>query len=223
MALEDFKAPVLPLAPGGYDPTYFNRVMQLLRLYFNQLDSDAAHRAFTYRGNGYLLTNPHIAASDSTDQYAGGDNVATLVAWDTLETGYGFTLNPGGYAVADHSGVCKIDFRLQFTNSDNVAHDAFVWLEVNGGTQVEDSASRFTVPPRKSVGNNGYVVAYSSITFVVTAGDAIRLYWATEKAYNTTGPVDGVFMEHLAPQVSPYARPEVPSAFGTISFLSAPV
>ena len=222
MALEDFKAPTLPLPPAQYEQTHFNRLYQMLRLYFNQLDSDAAHRAFTYRGNGYLLTNPHIAASDSTDQYATADNTPTLVLWDTLNAGYGFTLDPSGYAAPDYDGVYKIDYSLQLTNTDNVSHDVFVWLQVNGGTLVPNSSSRFTVPARKSVGANGYIVAYSSIVFEATAGDAIKLYWATEKAYSPTGPVDGVFMEHIAEQTSPYARPANPSAIGSITFLSAP-
>jgi hypothetical protein len=221
VALEDFKAPALPLPPVDYRQGYFNQLLNALRLYFNQLDSDAAHRAFTYRGNGYLLVNPHIAASDSTDQYATADNTATQVLWNSLNESSGFTLDPSGYAAPDHSGIYKIDYSLQLTNTDNAAHDVVVWLEVNGGTQVPNSSSRFTVPSRKSAGVNGYVVAYSSVTFAVTAGDAIRLFWATDKAYRPTGPVDGVFLEHINAQTTPYARPANPSAAGVIAFLSA--
>lgn len=221
MALEDFKAPALPLPPAQYDQGHFNRLYQMLRVYFNQLDSDAAHRAFTYRGNGYLLTNPHISASDSTDQYATADNTPTLVLWDSLESQYGFTLDPSGYAAPTYSGVYKIDYSIQLVNTDNAAHDVFLWLVVNGGTAVPNSSSRFTVPARKSVGDNGYLIAYSSITFEAQAGDAVRLYWATDKAYNPTGPIDGVFMEHLAEQTTPYARPANPSAVGSIVFVSA--
>lgn len=55
MALEDFKAPVLPLAPAQYDVGHFNRLTKILRLYFNQLDSDTPNRAFTYRTNGIIF------------------------------------------------------------------------------------------------------------------------------------------------------------------------
>lgn len=225
MALENFRAPALPMAPAVYDPTFFNRVHQQLRLYFNQLDSDTPNRAHTYRadnfiGGGHGLLLPHISASDSTDQYATGDDVATQVQWNTLEAQYGFTLD-AGYAAPALAGTYKIDYSLQLANTDNAAHDVFVWLTVNGGPAAEDSARRFTVPARKSVGNNGYVTAYSSVSFAATEGDAIRLYWATAKAYNTVGPVDGVFLEHIDSATTPYVRAAVPSACGSIVFVSA--
>jgi hypothetical protein len=231
VALEDFKAPALPVPPPQYEQGHFNRLYQMLRVYFNQLDSDAAHRAYSYRGDYFIgglhsgegrgLILPHISASDGTDQYATADNTPTLVLWDSLESQYGFTLDPSGYAAPAYSGVYKIDYSIQLVNTDNAAHDVFLWLVVNGGTTVPNSSSRFTVPARKSVGDNGYLIAYSSITFEAQAGDAIRLYWATDKAYNPTGPVDGVFMEHLAEQTTPYARPANPSAVGSIVFVSA--
>lgn len=226
MALEEFRAPALPIAPLDYDRDYVNRVNQLLRTYFNLLDSDIANKAYSYRatsfiGGGYALIFPYVAASDGSDQYASGDDTPTLVLWDTQEANYGFSFDPSGYAAPTYAGEYKIDFSLQFTNTDNTAHDVFVWLTVNGGGPIANSSSRFTVPPRKSVGNNGYAVAYSSVVFQAQAGDEIRLYWATDKAYNSTGPVDGVFMEHMPAQTSPYVRPANPSAVGSITFLSA--
>jgi hypothetical protein len=225
MALEQFRAPALPLAPNTYDANYVNRVNQQLRTYFSQLDSETANRAYTYRaenfiGGGHGLLLPHIAAADSTDQYASGDNTATQVQWNTLQAVRGFTLT-AGYAAPDLSGVYKIDYCLQTANTDNAAHDVYVWLTVNGNAALDDSARKFTVPARKSVGVYGHTVAYGSVVFAALAGDAIRLYWATDKRYNPTGPVDGVFLEHQASQVSPFARPAIPSAMGSISFLSA--
>jgi hypothetical protein len=67
-----------------------------------------------------------------------------------------------------------------------------------------------------------FVVAYSSITFDINAGDDIGLWWATNKAYKTAGPVDGVYMEYIAPQTVPYPHPAAPSAIGSIIYVSAP-
>ena len=173
-----------------------------------------------FTGLGAEITLPHIGASDTTDQYAGGNDTPTKVAWNTLDTAYGFTL-ASNQATAAYDGVYKIDYSLQFVNTDNVQNDVFVWLQVNG-SNVAGSTTQFTVPARKSAGVYGYICAYSTITFSVNAGDYFALYWATPQAYNTTGPVDGVYMEYVAAQTSPYARPAIPSAIGAITYMSAP-
>ena len=211
------RSPALPLAQTEFSPQYTNRYSNILRLYFNQLDA-AWQGVLGTNGSQYLQT-PHIAASANADQYATGDDVPTLVAWDAVESISGFTLDPGGYAIADQDGVYKIDYSLQLANTDNVSHDVFVWLQTNGDL-VLGSSSRFTVPARKSAGVFGFIVAYSSIEFEIAKDDEIRLWWATEKAYNPIGPVNGVYMEALPAQVSPYPRPSNPSAIGSINFIS---
>ena len=197
-------------------------MVRVLELYFNQLDSQTPLQAEFFRGRGDQLLMPHIAASDSTDQIAGGDNTATGVKWNTLESGSGWTLNAPGSATADYPGVYTIRYSLQFVNTANAIHYATVWLKVNN-VDVVNSASIFTVPARKSAspGEEGYVLGYSEATFVVNAGDEIELYWATDLAGNPTTPTDGVYIYHDAAQVSPFARPAIPSAIGSISFVSA--
>jgi hypothetical protein len=211
-------SPSQPLAPTAYNAGHFNQYANALRLYFNQIDS--VFRALFSRNGGKYVEFPHIAASDSSDQYAGGDNTPTLVRWDTLDAGSGFTLNTNGTAQPDQSGIYKVDYSLQLTNTDNAAHNVFVWLEVNGGTPVPNSSTQFTIPARKSASEPSFVTAYSHITFAITAGDTIALYWATDKAYNPTGPVAGVFIDAIPAQTTPYVRPANPSALGSIIFVS---
>ena len=230
MALEKFRAPALPIPTNSYDPQQQLDLIRALRIYFNQLDSLTPNQAQSYRaddfyggrffGDGYGVRLPHIAASDSTDQYASGNDVPTLVLWDTLDSGLGFTLNPAGYATPTYSGVYKIDYSLQFANTANAAYDVYVWLQVTG-SQVPNSSSKFTLQARKSAGVATHIVAYSSVTFEIQAGDAIRLYWATSQAYNPVGPIDGIYMEHEDAQTVPYVRPANPSAVGSITFVSA--
>jgi hypothetical protein len=216
VTLRPSKAPNLPLAPVTYDSRQQEQFSNALRLYFAQIDNDW-QAILGENGSRYLQT-PHIAASANADQYALGDNTPTLVAWDAVESISGFTLNPGGYAIADQNGVYKIDYSLQLANTDNAQHDVFVWLQVNGNLVV-GSSSRFTVPARKSAGVFGFVVAYSSIEFEIVKDDQIRLWWATEKAA-TSGGTLGVFMDYIAAQTSPYPRPSNPSAIGSINFVS---
>lgn len=210
--------PNLPVAPTSYGQRHFDILNNVLRLYFNRIDGIT--QALLGSNGLRFIQSPHIAASDATDQYAGGDNTATLVTWSSMDSGSGFTLNVGNTATAQYDGIYKIDYSLQFVNTDNAQHDVEVWLKVDGDF-ITNSASKFTIPARKSAGVYGYLVAYSSVTFAATAGDEIGLWWATTKAYNTTGPVDGVYMEYLAAQTAPpYDRPAVPSAIGSIVFVS---
>lgn len=231
MALELFKAPPLPLPPDIYNREYVQQLVRVLGIYFSQLDSFTPNIASSYRadnfygglfsGEGYGIKFPHIAASDSTSQYAGGNNTPTVVNWDTLDAGYLWTLNAPGSATADVDGIYTIRYSLEFANTANGIHDAIVWLRVNGTTDVPNSATYFSIPSRKSAGIPSYVCAYSEITFTVNAGDSIELMWATDLAYNTVGPVDGVYIRALPAQTVPYAHPAVPSAVGSITFLSA--
>lgn len=187
---------------------------------FNNLTASQSN-ASLFTGSGREINFPHIAASDSTDQYATADNTPTVVKWDTADEARGFTLNIDYTATAEYDGVYKIDYSLQFANTNNAAQDVYVWLRINGN-DVAKSASKFTLPARKSAGVYAFVVAYSSITFQLNAGDDVALWWATDKAYSTTGPVDGVYMEYLPAQVSPFAHPVAPSAIGSIVYVSAP-
>ena len=218
-----FVAPALPLPYDNYDRVQANEQIRALRLYFNLLDNffsntilDALNGALG--GNG--ITFPHIAASDSTDQIAGGNNTATVVKWNTLESGFGWTLDAPGSATAAVAGVYTIRYSLQFLNSANAIHFATVWLKVNN-SDVPNSASIFAIPAAKNNTTPSYVVGYSEATFTVAVGDEIELYWATDLAGNPTTPTDGVYIFHDAAQVSPFARPAIPSAIGSISWVSA--
>jgi hypothetical protein len=215
------KAPNLLVAPIVYDQRYVDQLTNALRLYFNQIDNGLA--ALLSGTGGSSLSLPFIAASDSTDQLATASNTPTVVTWNTLEGGNGFTLNAPGSATALVSGVYKITYSLQFTNTDNAAHDAAVWLKIDAGSGFVDvprSTTIFTVPARKSAGVFSYICAYSEVVFTLEAGDKMELYWATNQAYDTSPATDGIYIEHLPVQTVPYARPAAPSALGSITFVS---
>ena len=217
MPLFNFKAPALPLPPDAYARQQFDEQARALRLYFNRLDGDLT--TLINPNGGGNLSFPHIAASDSTDQIATGDDTPTIVTWDTLESGSGWTLASNA-ATAQYAGVYTIRYSLQLINTANAEHDATVWLRVNN-VDVANSATIFTLPARKSSGDPAYVCGYSEATFTIAAGDVIALYWATDLAGDPTTPTDGIYIFHDVAQVSPYARPAIPSAIGSISFVSA--
>lgn len=218
--LRPSKAPSLPIPPNIYSQSQQEQFANALRLYFNTIDNDWASVLGT--NGGQFFQFPHIAASDSTDQYADGDDTPTVVAWNTLDSGSGFTLAPPGSATAEVSGIYKITYSAQLANTANAVHDAIFWLKVNG-SDVANSATIFTIPARKSAGVPSYVAAYSEVSFTINGGDVVELWWATDLAFNPVGPVDGVYIHHDAAwttPANPYARPAVPSVIGSITFVS---
>ena len=212
--------PAVPHFPAGgneYTSRYQNELNNVIRLYLDRLNGALQSLSAPPTG-GQFLSFPHIAASYTGSQYATATDTPTLVAWNTDEGSAGFTLS-ATEATADITGVYKITYSLQFVNTDNAIHNATVWLRVNG-VDVPRSTTVFTIPARKSVGNPSYVCGYSEVVFPISGGDYIQLYWATGKAYSTTGPVDGVYIIAEPAQTSPYAHPSVPSAIGSITFIS---
>lgn len=210
------KAPNLIYAGDIYTTQNEEQFRNQLRLYFNELDNYTKNTLASSGTN--IFSFPHIAASDSTDQVAGGDDTPTVVKWNTLDSGLGWTLNSPGSATAQYDGVYTIRYSLQFANTANDIHYADVWIQKNG-TDVDNTTSRFTLAARKSASDFTFNLGYSEATFAVVEGDEIELYWATDQAYES-GVQDGIYIFHDAAQTVPYARPAIPSAIGSITFVS---
>ena len=217
-----FIAPALPIPKVEYDQQEQTDLIRALRLYFNLLDDyfntnilDALNGGL--RGN--TITLPHIAASDSNDQRT-TDDTATVVNFNTLDSGFGWTLNSPGSATAAVAGVYTIRYSIQFANTDNQQHTATTWLQKNGA-DAANSATTFSVPARKSASIPGFICAYSEATFSVAVGDEIELYWATDQADVVSPAADGIFLFHDAAQASPFPRPAIPSVIGSIVWVSA--
>jgi hypothetical protein len=213
--------PSLPLGTDQYERRYQDQFTNILRLYFNQLQNSLTELFGNY--GGQYLGFPYIAASDGAIQYATAANTPTIVQWDTLDSGAGFKLNANYTATAEVTGIYKITYSLQFANNDNAIHDAIVWLRVNGSTSTADvpnSTTIFTLQARKSALLPNFVCGYSEVVFTLNAGDAVGLWWGTNQAA-TSGGATGVYIDYRAAQTSPMAYPAVPSAIGSITFVSA--
>jgi hypothetical protein len=221
--LSQVAAPNLPLATPQYDSRYIDQLNNVLRLYFNQLDKILGQLNASAYGNG--ISFPHIAASDAAIQYATAANTPTVVQWTSLDSGLGFTLNANNTATAQVSGIYKITYSLQFANNDNAIHDAIVWLRTDGvspstADDVPNSTTVFTLQARKSALLPNFVCGYSEVVFPMNAGDSVSLWWGTDQAA-TSGGATGIYIDYQAAQTTPMPYPAVPSAIGSITFVSA--
>lgn len=212
------KAPNLLIAPPAeYEPRYQEQLNNAQRLYYNQIDN--INQSLLGPLGGQYLNIPHIAASDSTDQYATASNTPTVVAWNTLDSGAGWSLVAPGSATPQQTGIYKITYSIQIANTANAIHDAVFWLRVNS-VDVPNSATYFTAPARKGAGNPSYICAYSEVVFTITATNVVQLVWATDQAATSGGGL-GIYLFADAAQTSPYIRPAIPSAIGSITFVSS--
>jgi len=212
--------PNLPLGTDQYERRYQDQYSNVLRLYFNRLQN--ALSTLFNRFGGRYLNFPYVAASDTAVQYATAANTPTIVKWNTLDAGNGFTLNADNTATAQVPGLYKITYSLQFANTDNTAHDAIVWLRINDSTPANDvpgSTTIFTLPARKSAGVASYVCGYSEVVFAMNAGDTVGLWWGTDAAASSGGAL-GVLIDYRAAQTTPMPYPATPSAIGSITFVS---
>lgn len=209
------KAPNLILAKENYGMNTEEQFRNQLRLYFNQLDA-MSQQLLTGAG-GQSIDFPHIVAYYDADQFATADDTATKVLWNNAPDVSGFTLNADNTATAQYDGTYKIEYRLQAVNTENVALDVVVWLQVNG-TDVADSATKFTVPARKSAGVYTFNILAGFVSWETVANDNFALYWATEQAFES-GVQDGIYLESEAAQTTPYNHPEIPSSYGVIQYI----
>jgi len=208
-------APNLIVAPNDYSKSREEQLNNELRLYFNRLNTYLNLVADV--GGGSAISFPHIVAYSDVAQYASGDDTPTIVTFNNALDNVGFLFNPDGTATALFDGTYKIEYRLQAVNTENVALDIVVWLKVNG-VDVPDSATKYTLSARKSAGVPTYNIIASFVSWETNANDNFALYWATEQAYES-GVQDGIYLEYESAQTSPYAHPEIPSAYGVIQYI----
>ena len=207
--------PNLIVAPEEYSKSREEQLNNELRLYFNRLNGNINTIADT--GGGVSISFPHITAYSDVDQFAGGDDTPTIVLFNNSLNNVGFTFNTDGTANALYDGNYQVEYRLQAVNTANVALDTVVWLRVND-VDVPNSATKYTIPARKSAGVPSFSILAGFVSWETVANDNFALYWATEQAFES-GVQDGIYLESEAAQTTPYNRPEIPSSYGVIQYI----
>lgn len=91
--LKKFVAPALPLPTEAYDLPYFNKLISILRIYFNQLDNLLG--LLTGRLGGQFINFPYGAFSSYTTQSLAVVNTETLLLMSQTDFSNGVTLASG--------------------------------------------------------------------------------------------------------------------------------
>lgn len=216
--LSQVAAPNLPLAPEVYSRAYSDQLNNVLRLYFNRLDSildQLKTGSGSIDGSGIRL--PYGAFSSDQIQTTTA-NTATLMTLNTTDFSNNVGLAIGSKITATVPGIYNLQFSTQFQNTDNAQHDISIWLrqgnDGGGSTDITGSAGLVGIPARKSAspGEEAHEIIGWNYYLSMAADDYVQIYWSTTnaavtiQAYPTsTGPV----------------RPSTASVVATMTFVSA--
>jgi hypothetical protein len=205
--LNKVAAPNLPLAPEKYTAQYIDQLNNVLRLYFNRLDSLNAQLTSSSGEAGIRL--PYGAFSSDQSQSTTA-NTAALMTLNTTDFSNGVTIANSKITVAN-AGIYNLQFSAQVQNLDNAPQDLFIWLKQNG-TDITGSTGKVGMPARKSAGVPSHDIKGWNYIVSMAANDYIEIYWSPTIATVT--------IEYYAASGTP-TKPSTQSVVATMSFVSA--
>jgi hypothetical protein len=235
MALTRFRAAPLPQPPAEYDPQHIRQFIRVLESYFSQLDSKTPNFAESYTADDFFGGNLHGNGVDVYVPYNQFYSMVDLTA-AAIDLAYAVKLEETSFTNGIYTsgandtqvtftepGIYTMTYSLSFANPTNDTQEVDIWFRYYNGTTTTDvpnSNSKFTIPPRKSTGSPSYLVTVTPFTgFAEAAGVWVEVMWRTT---NTS-----VVMEHLpavtySAGVTP-AIPATPSAIIDVNFVSRSV
>jgi hypothetical protein len=205
--LNKVAAPNLPLATKEYSAQYIDQLNNVLRLYFNRLDSLTAQLTASSGGAGIQL--PYGAFSSDQSQTTTA-NTATLMTLNTTDFSNGVSIS-SSKITATNAGIYNLQFSVQVQNLDNAPQDLFIWLKQNG-TDITGSTGKVGMPARKSAGVPSHDIKGWNYFLSMAANDYVEIYWSPTIATVT--------IEYYAASGTP-TKPSTQSVVATMSFVSA--
>lgn len=196
-------APRLPAAPVEYSAQYQEQFMNILRLYFNQLDNLTG--IVLGDNGGRFIRFPYGAFHDTTTQTAAATGTAYAVTFNSTDLSNDVAVGtPTSRIVVTNAGVYNFQFSLQLDKSSGAAGHTYIWARING-VDVANSASEVAVQ-----GTVAETIAAWNFVLEMNANDYFQLMWSVDdtnihiKAVAAAAPV-----------------PAIPSVILTATFVSA--
>jgi len=199
-------APRLPSAPTEYNAQYQEQFMNILRLYFNQLDNLTG--VLLGESGGRFIRFPYGAFSSDQDQTATA-NTATLMTLNTTDFANEVSISSSKITVVN-AGIYNLQFSAQFQNTDTAFQDVYIWLKQDG-VDIPGSTGFVSIPNRHA-GTDGHSIVGWNYFLEMQANDYVEIYWSV--------PNTAVTIQHLAASGTP-TKPSTQSVVATLSFVSA--
>ena len=211
--LNRFVAPRLAAAPVEYDQRFMDQYTNILRLYFNQLDSFNSQlrtTALSPINDGSSIYFPNGCFTSNANQTAASTTTAYNVQLDTTEAADDISLVGGYQVVVAKAGRYNFQFSIQLANLANSTESIDIWFHHNG-LDVPRSNSRFGMAARKNPATPFYCIGTVNTFIDMAAGDNVSLQWHTTN-------IDA-FIQADPAGTSP-TRPALPSVILTATFVS---
>lgn len=196
-------SPRLPAAPSEYEPQFIEQYSNILRLYFNQLDSLTG--ALLGESGGRYVRFPYGAFHDTTTQTAAATGTAYAVTFNSTDLSNDVSIgSPTSKIVVANAGIYNFQFSLQLDKSSGAAGHTYIWARVNG-VDVANSASEVAIQ-----GTTAEAIPAWNFVLSMNALDYFQLMWSVDdtniqlKAVAAAAPV-----------------PAIPSVILTTTFVSA--
>lgn len=209
--LERIAPPNLPLAPNDYNSQYQDQLNNVLRLFFNRLNSIINQLNASDIAS---LRFPYGAFSSSQSQTTTA-NTATLMTLNTTDFSNAVSISSSKITVVN-AGIYNLQFSVQLENSNNAPQDVFIWLKQgnDGGSSADITGSTGLVgmPARKNPGDPFHAIYGWNYFLSMAANDYVQIYWSTTNA--------NVSIQYYTASGSP-TKPSTQSVVATLSFVSA--
>lgn len=205
--IKRFVSPALPKPQPEYDQKYFDNLVNILRLYFNELDQFLGNVAGK---SNEKITLPYGAFSSYTSQALTVPNTATQLTLSNTDFSSDVSIVSSAITVT-YAGIYNLQFSVQVENNSSLPHDLFIWLKQNG-VDISGSTGKVGIPARKSAGNPFHDIKGWNYYLSMNAGDTVEMYWTTDNILVT--------IPTYAASGTP-TKPSTASVVATLTFVSA--
>ena len=205
--LNGIVAPRLPDSPKDYDKRYIDQLNNILRLYFNQINTIFGQ--LTASTQAATINVPYLALQDTVSHTVTA-NTANAMTFNTVDYSNSCSLVSSSQLKVTYAGIYNLQFSTQFQNTDTQLNDVSVWLRKNG-TDIVGSTGLISIP-NKHGGVDGHTISGWNFFVSLAANDYIQIYWSTTNA--------AVTIQAYAAGVTP-TRPSTASNVATLTFVSA--
>jgi hypothetical protein len=213
-------APRLPAAPVEYNAQYIEQYSNILRLYFNGVDTTfggllgSPANNSGLRPGGVYLNFPYGAFSSDQSQTTTA-NTATLMTLNTTDFANNVSISSSKIKV-QNAGIYNLQFSAQMESNDVAPQDVFIWLrqgnDGGGSADITGSTGKVGLPARKSAGNPFHSIIGWNYYLNMAADDYVQIYWSTTSA--------NVSIQYYPASSTP-TKPSTQSVVATLTFVSS--
>lgn len=198
-------APNLPLAPIEYERQYQDQLNNVLRLYFNRLDSIIGQLTASGAIDSGLINNPNGLFFSTLDQTLAAVDTGYPITFDATYLHNNVDLQSGSTSKIEVlvGGVYNFQFSGQLKSTNASAKDAHIWIK-RGTTTIGYSSHRYTIE-----GSDNHTNVSWNFDIDLAANEYIEMYWGADDTALTLESI---------PAAAPY--PAVASAVLAVNYVA---